>query len=38
MTALNRHVERVFNPDRKSLRQTQAQEGTVTLIGGQICL
>ena len=29
MKALNRHVERVFNPDRKdtSLGQTEAQEG-----------
>ncbi|WP_249791195.1 hypothetical protein [Bradyrhizobium sp. SRL28] len=30
MKALNRHVERVFNPDRKPLGQTQALEGTVT--------
>ena len=30
MKALNRHVERVFYPDRKLLGQTQALEGTVT--------
>jgi hypothetical protein len=27
--ALNRHVERVFNPDQKDSIQTQAKEGRV---------
>ncbi|MBT1516819.1 hypothetical protein KIP88_41165 [Bradyrhizobium sp. SRL28] len=32
MKALNRHVERVFNPDRKPLGQTHSR------YSGQICL
>ena len=33
MRALNRHVERVFNPDRKEtpLGQAQAEEGPMTV-------
>jgi hypothetical protein len=33
MRALNRHVERVFNPDRKDTHWGKAQERPVMIVG-----